>query len=183
VRRVPHRRGPVGEVCALKQRRPPAASSPSGAAVHIEAIPRREGRDFVFVFGQRGLQDWTKPKARLDKAIQLKAKWTPHDLRRTIRTGLGALGVLPHVAEAVLNHLPAKFIGTYDRNAYTAEKRAALDLWANELDVAISEANGLPARRLSVRAVPANQLKPEVPRASFADRLEVSTNKRPRDVH
>ncbi len=82
----------------------------------IEDAPHRAERDFVFGFGKKGLQDWTKPKARLDKAVTLKTPWTPHDLRRTIRTGLGGLGVLPHVAEAVLNHLPAKLIRTYDRN-------------------------------------------------------------------
>jgi hypothetical protein len=41
-----------------------------------------------------------------------------------------------------LNHLPAKLIRTYDRNAYEPEKRAALDLWANHLAVAVAQANG-----------------------------------------
>jgi hypothetical protein len=59
----------------------------------------------------------------LDKAVGLKEDCTLHDLRRTVRTGLGKLGVQPHVAEAVLNHLPPKLIRTYDRNAYAAEKR------------------------------------------------------------
>ena len=65
-----------------------------------------------------------------------------HDLRRTVRTGLGKLGVQPHVAEAVLNHLPPKLIRTYDRNTYAAEKKAALDLWAAHLKVAIAQATG-----------------------------------------
>ena len=65
-----------------------------------------------------------------------------HDLRRTVRTGLGTLGVVPHVAEAVLNHLPAKLIRTYDRNTYTADKKAALDSWATHLAVAIAKAKG-----------------------------------------
>ena len=52
------------------------------------------------------------------------------------------LGVAPHVAEAVVNHLPAKLIRTYDRNTYAAEKRAALDLRANHLAVAVAKANG-----------------------------------------
>jgi hypothetical protein len=52
------------------------------------------------------------------------------------------LGVAPHVAEAVLNHLPAKLIRTYDRNTYTAEKRDALGRWANHLAVAIAQASG-----------------------------------------
>jgi hypothetical protein len=56
-----------------------------------------------------------------------------HDLRRTVRTGLGKLGVQPHIAEAVLNHLPPKLIRTYDRNTYAAEKKAVLDQWATHL--------------------------------------------------
>lgn len=121
---------------------------PSAAVEILKAIPRRAGRDFVFGIGRRGLQDWTKPKARLDEAVQLKTPWVVHDLRRTVRTGLGGLGVLPHVAEAGLNHLPAKLIRTYDRNPYTAEKRAALELWANHLAVAIAQANGENVVRL-----------------------------------
>jgi len=65
-----------------------------------------------------------------------------HDIRRTVRTGLGKLGVAPHVAEACLNHLPAKLIRTYDRNSYGAEKRDALERWANHLAVAIAQASG-----------------------------------------
>jgi hypothetical protein len=57
-----------------------------------------------------------------------------HDLRRAVRTGLGRLGVLPHVAEAVLNHLPPKLVRTYDLNSYDAEKREALSKWARHLN-------------------------------------------------
>ena len=63
-------------------------------------------------------------------------------MRRTVRTGMGMLGVQPHIAEAVLNHLPPKLVRTYDRNTYLAEKKAALDLWTSHLNVAIARANG-----------------------------------------
>lgn len=55
---------------------------------------------------------------------------------------LGKLGVLPHVAEAVPNHLPPKLMRTYDRNSYGAEKKAALDQWASHLMVAVPQATG-----------------------------------------
>jgi len=74
--------------------------------------------------------------------VALKDEWRLHDLRRTVRTGLGKLGVQPHVAEAALNHLPPKLIRTYDRNTYASEKKAALDLWASHLKVAIAQATG-----------------------------------------
>jgi integrase len=105
------------------------------------AIPRRD-RENVFGSGEGGYSGWSKSKAALDKAAKLKEPWTLHDLRRTVRTGLGRLGVQPHVAEAVLNHLPPKLIRTYDRNTYAAEKKAALDLWASHLMVAVAQATG-----------------------------------------
>jgi integrase len=107
----------------------------------LKAMPRREGRDYVFGLRGGGFSNWSQAKRESDKAIELKP-WTLHDIRRTVRTGMGMLGVLPHVAEAVLNHLPPKLIRTYDRNTYAAEKRAALELWANHLTVAIAQASG-----------------------------------------
>jgi integrase len=108
----------------------------------LKAVPRVEGRDFVFGTRDSGYSGWSKSKTALDKAAKLKEAWTLHDLRRTVRTGLGKLGVLPHVAEAVLNHLPPKLIRTYDRNKYAAEMRQALELWDNHLAVAVAKANG-----------------------------------------
>jgi integrase len=106
----------------------------------LKAIPQRD-RGCVFGIGQGGYAGWSKSKNLLDAACGVK-NWTLHDLRRTVRTGLGALGIPPHIAEAVINHLPAKLIRTYDTNPYLKERRAALDLWASELDVAIRRANG-----------------------------------------
>ncbi len=115
----------------------------------LQAIPRREGRDYVFGIGNGGYSGWSRSKAAFDKKANLKTPWTLHDLRRTVRTGLGMLGVVPHVAEAVLNHLPPKLIRTYDRNDYGPEKRAALDLWASHLAVAIAQATGANVTRLA----------------------------------
>jgi integrase len=107
----------------------------------LKEIPHRD-RVHVFGVGAGGYAGWSKGKINLDKVAKLKTPWTVHDLRRTVRTGLGKLGVQPHIAEAVLNHLPAKLIRTYDRNPYTPEKKAALDAWANHMDIAIRRANG-----------------------------------------
>jgi integrase len=114
----------------------------------LKAIPRRD-RLHVFGMGKGGYSGWSKAKTALQDAAKLKTPWTLHDLRRTVRTGLGMLGVAPHIAEATLNHLPAKLIRTYDRNNYAAEKKAALDLWASHLAVAVAQASGANVTRLT----------------------------------
>jgi integrase len=99
----------------------------------LETVEQREGRELVFGYGKGGYAGWSKSKKEMDEAVTLKKPWTLHDLRRTGRTGLGILGVAPHIAEAVLNHLPPKLMRTYDKNKYEKEKREALDLWAAHL--------------------------------------------------
>jgi integrase len=109
----------------------------------LQGITRRGDRDFVFgIARDGGFAGFAVPKTRLDKAANLKEAWRLHDLRRTVRTGLGKLGVQPHIAEAVLNHLPPKLIRTYDRNTYEAEKRDALDKWAAHLKLVVAQATG-----------------------------------------
>lgn len=62
------------------------------------------------------------------------AAFTPHDLRRTCRTGLSKLKIAPHIAERVLNHAQDKIAGTYDVHQYMEEKREALERWAKHLE-------------------------------------------------
>ena len=100
-------------------------SSPAMAI--IDAVDRRKDRDLLFGSGNGGYSGWSKSKERLDKLVPIKAPWVLHDLRRSGRTGSGILGVAPHIAEAVLNHLPPKLMRTYDRNKYEKEKREALE--------------------------------------------------------
>lgn len=59
--------------------------------------------------------------------------WTPHDLRRTCRTGLAALGISEPVAEAVMGHVIAGVRGVYNRHGYREEKRRALEAWEARL--------------------------------------------------
>jgi len=44
--------------------------------------------------------------------------------------------------------LPPKLIRTYDRNTYAAEKRDALERWANHLAVALAQASGANVTKL-----------------------------------
>lgn len=54
--------------------------------------------------------------------------FTVHDLRRTARTHLAALGVEPHIAEMCLNHKLKGIEATYNVHDYFEERRGALDL-------------------------------------------------------
>jgi len=63
--------------------------------------------------------------------------FTSHDLRRTAATKMAEAKVLPHVIEAVLNHVSgarAGVAGIYNRASYHTEKRRALAQWAKQLD-------------------------------------------------
>ncbi|MCB1616111.1 MAG: tyrosine-type recombinase/integrase [Pseudomonadales bacterium] len=60
--------------------------------------------------------------------------WSPHDLRRTVRTGLSRLGCPSEVAEAVLGHSRKGIEGTYDLHGYESECRKWLQKWADHLD-------------------------------------------------
>jgi integrase len=115
------------------------------------------GRDFVFGIGTGGFAGWGKSKERLDQAIAGKRgeplpHWTIHDLRRTTATGMANLGELPHVIEAVLNHVSgqrAGVAGIYNRALYKAEKAQALAKWATHV-LALAkgkQSNVTPLRR------------------------------------
>lgn len=77
----------------------------------------------------------TRSVARCLKRFKKRgiAAFTPHDLRRTGRTGLARLGVKVDIAERVLSHARERVQATYDVHEYIAEKREALDKWAGYL--------------------------------------------------
>lgn len=67
--------------------------------------------------------------------------FTPHDLRRTFATRLAGLGVAPHVVEKCVNHTMQGVMGVYNRHSYEAERIAAAQLWAAELQRIIDTPN------------------------------------------
>lgn len=60
--------------------------------------------------------------------------WAPHDLRRTVRTGLARLGCPNEVGEAVLGHEQGGIISTYNIHNYESECRLWLQRWCDHLD-------------------------------------------------
>ena len=63
--------------------------------------------------------------------------WVPHDLRRTVRTGLSRLGCPSEVAEAALGHARTGIEGTYDLHKYECECKNWLQEWADYMDALI----------------------------------------------
>lgn len=74
--------------------------------------------------------------------------WTPHNLRRTARTLLAALGCPSDVGEAIVGHMPDVIEATYNVHTYDAERRLWLRRLAGHLEAlaAPSPASGAPAR-------------------------------------
>jgi integrase len=120
----------------------------------LGARARIDGR--ALVFGSRGpFSGWSKGRealdARMSAALGQATPWRLHDVRRTVATGMADLGVQPHVIEAVLNHVSghkAGVAGIYNRATYAAEKRQALDLWAEHVVALVEgrESNIVPLR-------------------------------------
>jgi len=160
-----------------KNHRPHIIPLSSAAAAIIDARPKRVDRDLVFGRGQNLFSGWSKCKEQLDTKIKSATgkslpHWTPHDLRRTFATYAGGglsehdlkkiptrdkgaasgLGIQPHVVEAILNHISGTrggVAGVYNRSTYAAEKKTALDLWADRLMAIVEDrvSNVTPLRR------------------------------------
>lgn len=79
------------------------------------------------------------------------ARWSLHDLRRTLSSGMNGLLneddeplIRPDIVERVLNHKIGGVAGIYNRHGYLSEKRKALRIWADHL-AKIRAAQKLPA--------------------------------------
>jgi integrase len=127
---------------------------PPAALDILQAIPRRSnGRaSSDYVFGRDGFSSWSvmtkKLNARIAASGVTVAPWRIHDLRRTFRTGIGRLGVPPHVAELCVNHVRQGMIGVYDRHNYQTEIGDALRTWS---DYVTAVAEGRERKLLSMK--------------------------------
>lgn len=114
--------------------------------VALDLIDKEE--TFIFVSPRKPTQPMrpyslTRAMERLARVVKGPAAktWksnppTPHDLRRTFRTRLSALGVPKDVRDRLMNHKP-RDVGErhYDMHEFLAEKRNGLSWW----DEAVSE--------------------------------------------
>ena len=73
-------------------------------------------------------------------AVGLAVGFNTHDLRRTVATQLGEMGVADEIIERILNHAPRTVAGRhYNHARYLEPMRSALDAWADNLSSVIAE--------------------------------------------
>jgi integrase len=109
----------------------------------LNSLPRLG--PFVFSgIGSKPFQDFSPNKRRLDEVSGVK-DWRLHDLRRTVVSGMARLGVAPHIADRILNHVGGTIgsvASVYQRHEFLAERKAALDLWGAHVAKIIGEGQG-----------------------------------------
>lgn len=127
----------------------------------LRGLARLEGCDLVFPTSPRNepapkagakrrvtsISGYSAMKRRLDAAITAARKkagrkpaempdWRLHDFRRTGVTRLAELGVPPHVADRLLNHVQGAIKGVaavYQRHEFASERAEALRRWAKHV--------------------------------------------------
>lgn len=105
----------------------------------LEIVKRRKGRPWLFpapndadnhLRGDR-LSIWLAEV--LAKANMEPFGW--HDIRRSVATGMQALGIAPHIIERCLNHADTSSVAAhYQYHDYTKEAREAFNTWAMHID-------------------------------------------------
>jgi integrase len=122
----------------------------------LRSTPRR--RDYVFGDVGAGFTSWSNATAALKQRIGVPlAPWRLHDLRRTAATRMAEIGIMPHIIEAILNHVSGHkggVAGIYNRAAYAEQTRIALAKWADHIEALVtgkrpSTVVKLPNRRIA----------------------------------
>jgi integrase len=118
------------------------------SSLALEIIGTIEQEDDLFAVGGRSL-----PPAAVARTIARAhegegpsrfeiPRWSAHDLRRTVVSQIAKLGVPPIVLGHIINHRSVTKAGVtlsvYQQYDYEAEKRQALNLWADKLRAIVS---------------------------------------------
>ncbi len=138
--------------------------SPQAAALFRLAVQAAGDSEFVFP-GERGMapiasRSVSKAMERTRQKLGIP-EITMHDLRRTAGTYMSRLGVPKDVRERILNHGGSRkgsiTDGVYNHYEYDAEKRAAVELWADALNGIVgrgpSEIDGYNARLSRLKGI------------------------------
>lgn len=108
--------------------------------------------------GKVPFSGYSKAKSRLDVEItklnsgEALERWTLHDLRRTLATGMQRLGIRFEVTEAILNHVSGSrsgVAGIYQRHDWGPEKVRALQAWSDHIEGLITASDKSNVVRLA----------------------------------
>lgn len=95
----------------------------------LKSCPQDARTDLFFPSTKTGgpVKGWSKLQAAFikDSGVQFGL----HDLRRTLKTGMDALGVDSDISEICLNHTRQGLEGVYNKNSAADEVSAAFHLW------------------------------------------------------
>lgn len=105
--------------------------------------------DLVFTTtGDSPVGGFSRAKERIDHTMarsrfsaDTMPRWTFHDLRRTVASGMARLKINIHVVEKLLNHSSGSFAGivaVYQRHTFAEEKREALQVWGDFVEQLVS---------------------------------------------
>jgi len=116
----------VGRAAAIVQRRMQAIEtgyifSSTGRSGHVE---QKTISAMVWMH-----QPYSNTRPEYERARLPVSHWSVHDLRRTGRTQLTALGCDTNIAEAVIGHMPSGIEAVYNLHRYDCEQRH----WLQEL--------------------------------------------------
>jgi integrase len=119
------------ELLVLSEGSPWVVSSDSSESGHYD--DKVLGRALRRIFEK----EITLANGRKEPLLNIE-RFTPHDLRRTMRTHLGeTLNIEPHIAERCLNHSMGKLTQTYDTGRYYAQREEAMRRWSEFVELAV----------------------------------------------
>lgn len=145
---------PAGRMKGAETHRVPLASM----ALEVIDRARAFSSDCPYVFRSSYKDSSPVTRAALSRAVIRHKKeigipepFTPHDLRRTLRTRLAELGVEDVVAERVIGHKLQGVLGVYNRHSYDIEKRQALEKWESKLRLIVGLDKPEPAKVIPIK--------------------------------
>jgi integrase len=113
----------------------------SDRAVAVIGAQPRLGQVVFSRNGVTPIGDFSSQKRKLDDLCGV-SHWRLHDLRRSAVSGMARLGVAPHVADKILNHVAGTISGVaavYQRHEFMNERRDALERWGAYVESLLAE--------------------------------------------
>jgi integrase len=124
----------------MKGRRSHLVPLSSQAGAIIDGVPRSGDR----VFGHL-LSRIDAVKRRLDRHMADTSRWTLHDVRRSVASGMARIGIALPVIEKILAHRKGSFagiVGVYQKYSFAPEMATALQRWGDHVEQLVTGKSG-----------------------------------------